>query len=127
MTGGDRDMREIFAALRREEKARVPEFVVPVRVGHEPGRGKIQGKLVAATACLATVIVVALWLRPTTPTKSYQSVALITAWKPPTNFLLDTPGRELLRTVPAIGEWPGGALASSPEQKQRPAGKQVSP
>lgn len=125
MTGGDRDLREIFAALRREEEAWVPEFLVPRQPTQEPGRRRFPGKLIAATACLAT-IAAALLLRPTLPQKSYQSVALITAWKPPTGFLLQTPGSELLQTVPAIGEWPGGAMVSEPEQKQRPAEKTVS-
>jgi hypothetical protein len=29
----------------------------------------------------------------------------LTEWKAPTDFLLETPGRELLRTVPVIGVW----------------------
>ncbi len=123
MTGGDRDLREIFAALRREEEADVPEFVVRQR----PRRSGRPNKLIAATACVAVTIAAVLWLRPTPPQRSYKSVALITEWKPPTGFLLDTPGRELLRTVPAVADWPGGALLSEPEQRHRPATKQVSP
>jgi len=30
----------------------------------------------------------------------------ITEWKSSTDFLLRTPGLELLETVPRIGEWP---------------------
>lgn len=127
MTGGDRDLRERFAALRREEEARVPEFVVRSRRGNEPGKQRFSGKLIAASACLAATIAAALWLlRPTQPPNAYEPVAVITEWKPPTNFLLDTPGRELLRAVPTIGEWPADAKAFGPEQPQRPAGKQIS-
>jgi hypothetical protein len=45
------------------------------------------------------------------------TVASITEWKAPTDFLLETPGRELLRTVPRFGElkadgWSGYAAPS---------------
>src|SRR6476659_5864137 len=39
------------------------------------------------------------------------SVASLAEWKAPTDFLLETPGRELLRTVPEIGEWRGYTVA----------------
>jgi len=46
-------------------------------------------------------------------------VASLMEWKPPTDFLLETPGRELLRTVPAIGAVQNGLIAP-PQHRRNP-------
>jgi hypothetical protein len=122
MTEDDRDLRESFAALRSEEEARVPPMPsLPLRA-HKPRRRNL-GRLVAATACLATIVAAGVWLLPGSRVPQEPNpelaAASITSWKPATDFLLDTPGRELLEGVPAIGEWHGAAMAPRPGERNR--------
>jgi hypothetical protein len=103
----DDDLRARFAELRREETALAPDFVVPSRSWVEPVGRWSAGRLAAVTACLAAMVTGAVWLgmAPPKPGGNGQPVASLMEWKAPTDFLLQTPGRELLRTVPAIGVW----------------------
>jgi hypothetical protein len=66
-------------------------------------------------------MVAALGLRliPRKPERNMTSVASLTEWKASTDFLLETPGRELLETVPVIGAWPGFSTISEPGKKRR--------
>ena len=100
----DRDLRDRFAALRREEEAQAPDFVVLTT----PRRRRSPGKFIIVVACVVAIVSAVFLLRPV-PRKPGQgtggNIASITEWKAPTDFLLDTPGRELLRAVPAIGDW----------------------
>ncbi len=118
----DDDLRDRFAALRREEEAQAPEFVIlsPGVAGH--GRRLSVGKLTAIVACLVTMAAAIFLLRivPQKPMREPgKPVASLTEWKAPTDFLLETPGRELLRTVPAIGVWHGNTKAPRLRQKHR--------
>jgi len=130
VTDNDRDLRERFAALRREEEAQAPGFMArPV-----PGPRQVwpwsPGALTAAATCLAAIAAVALWLGTASHRMRQEPgkpVASITEWKPQTDFLLETPGRELLGTVPAIGNLQVGGLAPSPHRKNSQVRKHVSP
>jgi hypothetical protein len=105
MASNDNDLRSLFEELRREDEARTPVFTLtrPSRMA----RGSRLGRLVVLAASLAGLVACVFFLRlmrqperlPGTPAVS------LTEWKAPTDFLLETPGRELLRTVPAIGDW----------------------
>ena len=134
MIDGDRDLREYFAALRREEEAHVPPISNLCLTAHEHGRRRISGKLAVAATCLTTLIAVAVWLLPGSRVAHQrsnrgreQAAASITSWKPATDFLLDTPGRELLEGVPAIGEWQGVLKAPVPGESHRPFKKRILP
>ena len=135
MTGNDRDfrdddLRDRFAALRREEEAQAPEFAVfsPGVAGH--GRRRSRVKIMAVAACLVTVAAVVFWLR-FVPQKAERApgkpAVSLTEWRAPTDFLLETPGRELLRTVPAIGVWHDYSKASRLRQKHPQVRKLVLP
>jgi hypothetical protein len=135
MTGDDRDLREYFAALRREEEAHVPAISSLSLAEPRHSRRRSAGGLAAAALCLATMISVAVWLfpGPRVPHEGLkrergQAMAFvpssITSWKPATDFLLRTPGSELLEGVPAIGEWPGASIAPARRNSVR---KQVLP
>jgi hypothetical protein len=104
----DDDLRARFAALRREHEALAPEFIIPSRSWVEPAGRWSAGRLVGVTACLIAMVSGALWLgkAPSKPAGDGQPVASLMEWKAPTDFLLQTPGRELLQTVPAIGVVP---------------------
>lgn len=99
MSDDDRDLRERFARLKDEERADVPAFRVP----REAPRWTWSPRVVIAAAIILIVLVLA---RPDrAPTNlSIQVVDLRAAtWRSPTDFLLVTPGSELLRSVPAVG------------------------
>jgi len=118
MTGDDRDLYDAFAEARREDAEHAPPMSFPARRRPEHRRRSWSGALVVGTACAAALVVAAVWLRPALRPSDHgstglqeQAVVSITTWKPATDFLLDTPGRALLRGVPVIGESHGVARA----------------
>jgi hypothetical protein len=132
MTDDDRDLYERFSALRREEEAGVPPMSFPAAAVRRHGRRWIPVKLAVTTACLA-VMIGALWLLFVSPGPRLggdrdrgQTVGSITSWKPATDFLLDTPGRELLQGVPDIGEHPA-TIAPRAVERHRLSMKHVLP
>jgi len=114
--GLDRDLRERFAALRRREEADAPAFAdsgftAGRASGREPVRVRLQVALAGAAACLLTVAGAGLWMRTgwhSPRAGRDKPVVSVLEWKSPTDFLLETPGRELLRTVPRIGALENG-------------------
>ena len=125
MTGNDQDFRDDdlrarFAELRREEEAQAPEFAFPSPGWAGQGRRWSAGKLIAVAACLVTIVAAVFWLRLVPQGREREPgthVASLTEWRAPTDSLLETPGRELLRTVPAIGVWRDYTTASRPRQR----------
>jgi len=101
MNDDDRELRELFSRLKREDRAHVPSYRTPV------ARVAPRCRPAARLALAAAIILIALVLgRPdrTPPTMARQLVDLGAAsWKSPTDFLLITPGSELLRSMPAVG------------------------
>jgi hypothetical protein len=87
----DNSLRNLFAELRRAETGSVPPFRV-----HPPRR---VARLRYAFAAVVLLIVIAVAIVPHHSTPPQPS---ITAWRAPTDFLLQTPGRELLNTVPDL-------------------------
>jgi hypothetical protein len=84
----DDQLRDAFAELRRAETARVPAFRIRDR------RPKPYLRLAFAALLLIVLAVVMIPRRPPQPS--------ISAWRAPTDFLLQTPGRELLSSVPDL-------------------------
>jgi hypothetical protein len=88
-------LRQAFAELRRVEAEQAPKFHGP----HvEPALSRLRSRLrVGSTLAFVVVlliIVVLSFRRPPEPS--------ISAWKAPTDFLLATPGRELLQSTPDL-------------------------
>jgi len=119
------DLRGLFAALRRQDSAKTPAFET-LLAGAAAGRGRRRpwprggGLLAAASLVVAALAAVAVLRAPPPPAR----VVSIEEWRAPTDFLLRTPGREILETVPLIGERPslaplGGAVprAASPRPR----------
>jgi hypothetical protein len=127
----DDDLRARFSELRLEEELRAPAFLAPAPASAGHRHWWPVGASVAITVCLIAMTVLVHWLRPTARTgqpEPRKPFASIMEWKPPTAFLLQTPGRELLRTVPAIGVWDdnyGQATAGNPKHSK--VKKTVSP
>jgi hypothetical protein len=91
----DDRLREVFADLRREETAGVPQFN---RLWHGRRGGRLSTQFAFALLLLAIVAVsvIPIVRRHHTPQSS------ITEWRAPTDFLLKTPGQELLTSVPDL-------------------------
>lgn len=119
----DRDLREAFAAARRQDRRDAPAFA-RVRGGARQGSREDQLVVPLAVALgLAALALVAV-LRPRTVAPP-PAVPSITDWRSPTESLLQTPGREVLWMLPALGRGlpdyshalePGG---TSPPTKRR--------
>jgi hypothetical protein len=112
-------LRRRFAALRREEDQQAPEFATLWRSRARAQRR--QARWFAAAAWALIALLAFLWIRSVQRRPDDKTVASITEWKAPTDFLLETPGRELLRTVPEIGEWQ--AYTAMPGATPSPRGK----
>jgi hypothetical protein len=125
----DQDLRARFAELRREEESQAPQFVFPSQGSTGQVRRWSTGKLIAGAVCVVTLVAAAWLLRPAPhrPDRTGQPVASLMEWRSPTDFLLETPGRELLRSVPSIGVWGNHTSASRPRQRHPQVRKQVSP
>jgi hypothetical protein len=101
MNDDDRELRRLFARLKQEDRVRVPSFRTPV--ARESRRWAWGGRVAVAAAIVLIALVLALPDR-TPRTTAHQVVDLgTTAWQSPTDFLLITPGSELLRSVPTVG------------------------
>lgn len=101
MSDDDRELRNMFARLKAEERAHVPPFRTPARPAKRQPLWLPRVAVAAAIALIALVLA-----RPDRPPQnvSLHTVGLGTAiWRSPTDFLLTTPGSELMRTVPAVG------------------------
>lgn len=93
----DADLRQAFAVLRREEAKAAPAFEI-VRARPSPRRLAPLGGLLAAVSVTAAILgIVARRSDPPPPMVSMEQ------WIAPTDFLLDTPGRDILETIPRIG------------------------
>jgi hypothetical protein len=115
MTNTDRDLRELFARLKQEDRAQVPAFRVAPTVALPSAQRPLRALLVAA----AVVVVVLsaevgrrMWGRPAAPWAPGPRPSALSLGRSalnsssPTDFLLNTPGSELLRTVPRFGVAP---------------------
>jgi hypothetical protein len=105
MNDDDRSLRELFARLKHEDRGRTPSFRTPER------HVRTQVAWVPRVAMAAAIVLVAIVLaRPDRPSRNAPVVDLGAAtWRSPTDFLLATPGAELMRTVPVFGSpdhWP---------------------
>ena len=101
----DRDLRETFAAIRREEETRAPAIRRLLERGRmkrvRRGRGALVPALLAGIV-IALMVGLSQVLQTATPPGGDPGTSL-TAWTPPTAFLLRTPGHELLSDAPPIG------------------------
>ena len=111
MNDDDRELREVFQQLKEADRARTPSFRAPA-MGAAPRRRPMVRVALAAAIVGITVVLA----RPdqTPRTAAHQFVDLgAAAWRSPTDFLLNTPGSELLRSMPAVG-WPDELPSPSP-------------
>jgi hypothetical protein len=95
----DRDLGERFHALRREDAAGTPAFRATLTAALAGPHHRRSGGAAVATALALVALVLILTLRGRhRATVDLAGVRLHT----PTDFLLQVPGEELLRTVPTF-------------------------
>ena len=96
----DRDLRERFHALRREDAAAAPKWRAMLTVALASPRRRRSGRAVVATALALVALVLILTLRG-----RHRAMVDLAAVRPhtPTDFLLVLPNEDLLRTVPRLG------------------------
>ncbi len=114
MNNNDHDLKNAFAELRRADSARAPDFE-SVRKQLGPRRRLFPARflVLAAAAGLAILFAVSRFGdggndRPTDVVRLDLARA---KWVSPTDFLLDTPNSDLLRTVPRLWSQPAAPPA----------------
>lgn len=102
----DQDLRDRFAALRREDAAAAPPFdAVRASAVRPPSRRPRLARWAPAITVAAAAVLVALGvLRMRQPREPLVSLAT-TRWQSPTDFLLRVPGAEYLEGVPRLSSW----------------------
>lgn len=121
----DRDLRELFAGLRREDRAHAGDFSIFLQRAR-PRASSIRLFAWVAAGMAVTIAVVVMSM-PRSERRGIGSPEIsITEWKSSTDFLLSTPGLELLRTIPSIGEWPAPMGSGGGRRKSRQPGRKIS-
>jgi hypothetical protein len=115
MNQNDNDIRKFFQQMKEDNMRVSPSFLKSLEmVSSRIEKGLRRPSFFRLAATCVFVIVVAivgffLWHERTTKFSKYQSIS---EWRPPTEFLLKTPGQDWLKTVPKLGQ-------SSLEQNNR--------
>jgi len=118
------DLRKAFAALRREDATEAPAFEALLARARPPGGRRGLLPLLGGLAAVSAVAVVLAVMAGRRPGPAPSPAASIEQWIAPTDFLLRTPGYEILQTTPRIGASPvlppaEGAALSGPRPKRR--------
>lgn len=101
------DLRAAFAVVRREDAAGAPPFEAVLAASRRATHRRRPWLVPALTGTMAAVVVaVAVLTVARRPEPRPPWAPSIEDWTAPTDFLLETPGMELLETVPSIGEVP---------------------
>jgi hypothetical protein len=127
----DRDLRELFARLKESDRAAAPLFQTVLGDAERRRRSQEQGTVRRIAAIAAAIVLLAggalavLYdrLDPRRPESAGTVVTVdlrSTWWQAPTDFLLDTPGDRLLRTVPTLGRADDWGLAPARTQRSTP-------
>jgi hypothetical protein len=118
----DRHLREAFRELRDAEAESTPSFERSLAVARSRASGKRIGlwrPLLVAASALALL----LWATPRTPRERVEwspAIGSVGAWATPTDVLLETPGRGLLRDLPS---WNVRRNGESTEGRREPTSR----
>lgn len=108
MTTGndDRNLRDRFAALRADDERLAPDFRRAFMGPAPPRRARYRGLALSGLAALvALAFFFGRYGGDRAPDHSAVVEPSISRWRSPTDFLLETPGRQLLQALPAVGGW----------------------
>lgn len=109
----DLDLRREFARLRNEGSTAVPSFARTLDAARQRAaeRSRPRRWAWAAAAPLAAAAAFALWITPSQETRQSTTAptevalgSVLESWETPTDYLLDTPGTDLLDSTLEIGE-----------------------
>ena len=95
----DDDLQSRFDALRRADEGTAPDLATLIARPRAHSRRPIVFGAAFAAAAVVLVVVGLRFYAPPTPPPAAPSIL---AWRSPTASLLQTPGLELLRTVPSL-------------------------
>ena len=102
----DRDLASFFEELRRADEASAPPFEDALereRVGHGAPARFVFFRLAALTVLLVAAALAAVLLRrPAGEMAGPEPPVTLAQWKSPTDWLLRTPGSELLFELPTL-------------------------
>ena len=101
---GERELRERFERLRREDEASGPSFPAALAGAQRrrARRGPTVRRVAVAAIALAGVVVAAVILDFRLGPRDPRVDLAATRWRGPTDFLLRLPGADYLRTVPRL-------------------------
>lgn len=103
----DNEIKKFFLQMKQDDLRVTPSFLKTLEIASSKIKKEFRHTSflkLAATCTLLIVVAITgflLWRERTTKPTKYQS---ITQWRPPTEFLLKTPGQEWLKTVPKLGQ-----------------------
>lgn len=106
----EHELRELFTRLKEDDRARAPTFeaTVAALARRQRPRPRWALRLAAAAAAIVTMTLAyelrqAAERRERAHADTRHRVLARPGWAAPTDFLLNTPGSRLLRTVPSFG------------------------
>lgn len=103
MTEQNHDLEELFRALRRRAATATPSFNATLAAARHGAQPRRPVRLVAAVAAGIVIVLLAVTLVGRHEPRAGAVDLAATTWEGPTDFLLQTPGADLLRNVPALG------------------------
>jgi len=122
--GEDPDLEQVFSALRHDEQGAGPSFAALWAAAEAHRRARPQRPFrplfLAVTAATASLLAVVLGLWQVPLPKPAPGAPAISQWRPATDFLLATPGRELLGETPRLGHGFDLATPQSTSSTDRP-------
>jgi hypothetical protein len=109
-TPDDVRLKQEFENLREEDRRTVPDFLAAVSlagaramIDRRRSRNRIFAGAVLLFAAIAVMMVTRAPDRPAV--RPLAKTESLLTWSSPTAFLLDTPGRQLWREVPRLGDF----------------------
>jgi hypothetical protein len=130
--GPDRELRDRFAALRRQEAEAAPglgtllDRAAADRLGTRRPGSRFRPLAAATVAAAIALLALVVTTLPPVRTRMFsprprlmRPLPSITAWRAPTDFLLHTPGEEILSKAPELGRVPFLGIATNPHHLDR--------
>ena len=99
----DHHVEQAFEALRREGAAGTPPFAATIAAARARRTARPRRRALGLAAALVVVAIVFIAIRRERAGVRLEIDLATVRWQAPTDFLLNLPGDELLRSVPQLG------------------------
>ena len=103
MERDDHHVKQVYEALRREDAAATPPFAATIAAARARRMARPRRRALGLAAVIVVVAVVVVSLRRERDGVRLEIDLATVRWQAPTDFLLNLPGDELLRSVPQLG------------------------